>query len=361
MQELLKISKNFSINDEIKEISPITTGLINSTYLVKTLGNTDYILQKKNKSIFPNVPAMMDNIVKVTDHIRKKVVEAGGNPETEVMTVVKAQNGEPYVTDDAGDFWTMSVFIPDTRSYDYAENLELCRKGGEGIGKFQKQLEDFTTPLYPTIEGFHDMKFRFKQWDETLKTGLKDRIAEVGPEIEWIEKRRPVIENFWNLVETGKLPKRVTHNDTKLSNILFDKDDNVLCVIDLDTVMSNTPFADFGDAIRTFANTSTEEEKDLEKVNLDLEKFEAYTEGYLSMAKDMLNETETEYLAFSPQYIIYEQAMRFLMDYINGDTYYKTFYPGQNLVRTRSQMKLMESLEENYDKMKKIVDEKLSK
>lgn len=347
MQDLLKVTEKFSIADEIKDITPITNGLINSTYLVKTAsGHPDYILQKKNTAVFPNVPAMMDNIVKVTDHIRKKVIAAGGNPEREVMTVVFAKDGNPYVKDENGDYWALSVFIPDTISYERASTPELCRKGGEGIGKFQQQLGDFTIPLYPTIEGFHDLKYRFKQWDECLKKGLPDRIKEVGKEIEWIEKRRPQMEEFWKLVETGVLPKRVTHNDTKLSNILFDKEGNVLCVIDLDTVMSNTPLADYGDAIRTFANTRAEDDKNLDEVRLDVEKYEAYTESYLNAVKDMLNDKEKEYLPYGALYIIYEQAMRFLMDYINGDTYYKIAYPEHNLVRTRNQMKLMESLED---------------
>ena len=353
MKNLIDIAKNFEIEGEILAISPINSGLINSTYLLKTQdGSPDYILQKKNPVVFPNIPAMMDNIEKVTLHIKNKVKIEGGNPEREVMTVIPTKGGALYFEDEEKNFWTVSLFIPNTISYEKATNELLARRGGEGIGKFQRQLEDFKEPLYPTIEGFHDMAFRFRQWDDALKNGRKDRLQEVAKEIEWVEKRRPKIEEFWKLVETGVLPKRVTHNDTKLSNILFDKEGNVLCVIDLDTVMNNTPLADFGDAIRSFANTGAEDDKDLDNVNLDLTIYKAYKDGYLQEAGKMLNKKELEYLPFAPQYITYEQVMRFLMDYIQGDTYYKINYPDHNLVRTRAQMKLLESMEENESEMK---------
>lgn len=347
MNKLNDLVDQFDITGKVKEITPINGGWINHTYKVVTEGeNPDYILQSKNSSIFLNVPEMMNNIVKVTEHIRKKVEKEGGNPDREVMNIVLTKDGLPYYKNGEGEYWTMAVFIPDTVSYEVATTPELARKGGEGIGKFQKYLEDLTDPLYPTIEGFHDMAYRFKQWDEALKNGLPERLEEAAKEIEWVESRRKKFEDFWKLVEEGKLPKRVTHNDTKLSNILFDKDGNVLCVIDLDTVMSNTPLADFGDAIRSFANTGAEDDKNLDNVELDMAKYEAYKDGYLSQTSDMLNETEKEYLSFAPQYITYEQVMRFLMDYLQGDTYYKTFYPKHNLVRTRAQMKLVESMEE---------------
>ncbi|MCH5232267.1 MAG: aminoglycoside phosphotransferase family protein [Muribaculaceae bacterium] len=347
MKNLKKLVDKFRINGEVREIKPIDGGLINHTYKVTTDGDApDYILQSKNSSIFLNVPAMMDNIVKVTEHIRKKVEKEGGDPDREVMQIVLTDDGKPYVQDENGEYWTMAVFIPDTVSYEVATTPELARKGGEGIGKFQRYLEDLTEPLYPTIEGFHDLAYRFGQWDDTLKNAIPERKEEAKKEIEWVEARRKKMEDFWKLVEEGKLPKRVTHNDTKLSNILFDKDGNVLCVIDLDTVMSNTPLADFGDAIRSFANTGAEDDQNLDNVDLDVAKYEAYRDGYLSQTADMLNETEKDYLSFAPQYITYEQVMRFLMDYLQGDTYYKTLYPKHNLVRTRAQMKLMESMEE---------------
>ena len=358
--KLQELAKHFSLKGEIDTIAPLGGGFINSTFIIKTKGDSpDYILQKKNKNIFKNVPAMMDNIVKVTEYLRARVEKEGGDPEREVMRVVSTPEGNPYVEDSDGEFWAVCEFIPDTLSYESASNPDLARKGGEGIGKFLMQLADFNTPLYPTIEGFHDLAYRFGQWDNTKEKNLSGRADEVKDEIEWVEKRKPMMKAFWSLVEKGVLPKRVTHNDTKLSNILFDKKGNVQCVIDLDTVMSNTALADYGDAIRSFANSGEEDDRNLENVSLNKDMFRAYTEGYLSRTKDILSEAEKENLFMAPLYITYEQVMRFLMDYIDGDTYYKTSYPGHNLVRTRAQMKLMESMEENIDFMKQIIKDNI--
>lgn len=352
-----KIASHFDIKGVIKEIKPLSGGLINASYIVRTEGDApDYVLQRKNGEIFKDVPGMMENIVNVTEHIRKKIADANGNVDREVMEVVFTKSGKPYQADENGDFWSMSVFIPDTLTLEKADSPQLAFKGGEGIGKFQMQLSDFNKPLHQTIPGFHDLSFRFKQWDEALKNDKGNRKDTVKEEIAWIERRRDEMLSFWKLVEEGKLPKRVTHNDTKLSNILFDKEGNVLCVIDLDTVMSNTVLADYGDAIRSFANTGAEDDPNPDNVGLDLETFKAYTAGFLSQTKDVLTPLELEYLAFGPRYITFEQVLRFLMDYIDGDTYYQTLYPGHNLVRTHAQQKLLESMEENYEEMRNTIN-----
>ena len=341
-----QIAEKFCFDGNIRSVEPLGGGFINSTFLVKTQGDTpDYILQKKNKSIFPNVPSMMDNIVKVTEHIRKKVEKAGGDPDREVMNVVKAVDGRPYAVDEEGEYWAACRFIPDTVSHEIADSPRLAYKGGEGIGKFQMQLSDFSEPLFETIPGFHNLRFRFEQWDKVLRADRAGRVGEVSKEIEEIERRREEMMKFWKLVEDGTLPRRITHNDTKLSNILFDKDDNVLCVIDLDTVMSNTVRADYGDAIRSFANTGAEDDPNLDNVEVNLDIYRAYTEGYLSQTRQFLSPAELEYLPFGPRFITFEQTLRFLMDYLDGDRYYKTAYPGHNLVRARAQQKLLESLE----------------
>lgn len=354
---LKEIADQFNHEGKIVNISALSGGFINTTYLVETDCNSpDYILQKKNKEIFKDVPAMMDNIMKVTEFLRNKIEKSGGDSQREVMKIIFTSKNTPYFVDCNGEFWTMSIYIPDTVSFESASHPELSRKGGEGIGKFLLLLHDFDQDLYPTIKGFHDLGHRFSQWDETLKRDAAKRVKDLTEEINWIEARRERKREFWQLVETGVIPKRVTHNDTKLSNILFNKNEEVQCVIDLDTVMSNTALADFGDAIRSFANTSKEDEKDLSLVGLDKKMFTAYTEGYLSQVANILTDKEIEYLPFAPLYITYEQVMRFLMDYIDGDIYYKTSYPGHNLVRTHSQMKLLESLEMNYDFMKDTVE-----
>lgn len=350
------IASKFKIQRDIESIESLGEGFINDTYVIKTEGDgPDYIIQKKNKAIFPDVPAMMENIRKVTDHIRKRVSDAGGDVMREVMTIVPTLDGDLYFKDEDGDFWAVSVFIPDTIAYDRADNPGLARKGGQGIGKFQAMLSDFKEPLAETIKGFHNIRHRFEQWDSCLAKDAAQRKAGLEKEIEWIESRRSMMLDFWKLVEDGTIPVSVTHNDTKISNILFDKNGEVLCAIDLDTVMRSTALNDFGDAIRSYTNTGAEDDTDLEKVEMSLPMFEAYTDGYLSERAKSLTQPEIDRLAFSALYITYEQVLRFLMDYIDGDTYYKIKTPEHNLQRTHAQYKLLCSMERQYEEMKDIV------
>ncbi len=361
MEKLEKLVGNFNIEGTVESIKPLGEGFINDTYIVRTHGESDdYILQRKNPAIFSDVPAMMDNIDKVTSHIRIKVEAEGGNPRREVMTIVTTKDRSLCCKDESGDYWTMTVFIGDTTAYESVSSPEIAYKGGLGIGKFQAQLADFAESLFPTIKGFHDIRFRLEQWDKTIAADVAGRRKDVAAEIEWIESRRKTMLDFWHLVETGIIPLRVTHNDTKINNILFDKNGDVLCVIDLDTVMSAPALNDFGDAIRSYANTGAEDDRDLNKVSLSLPMFRAFTKGYLSQQGAVLNETEIQYLAFSAIYICYEQVLRFLMDYIAGDVYYKIKYPEHNLVRTRAQYKLLSDMEEHLDEMNGIVKQTLA-
>lgn len=361
-KELLPIAAQFELAAPIASIDSLGDGFINDTFIVRTEGDApDYILQRKNKNIFPDVPAMMENIRKVTDHIRRRVVAAGGDPMREVMTVVPTRDGKLCYQDDKGDFWAVTVFIADTVAYNKADSPELARKGGEGIGKFQAQLADFTEPLAETIKGFHNIRHRFAQWDEALARDAAGRVKGLATEIGWIEARRKEMLDFWHLVEVGTIPTHVTHNDTKINNILFDKNGEVLCAIDLDTVMNSTSLNDFGDAIRSYTNTGDEDDRDLSRVSMSIEMFRAYTDGYLSQRADQLVDAEIDHLAFSARYITYEQVLRFLMDYIDGDTYYKIKYPEHNLVRTHAQYKLLQSMEEQYDRMCDIVRETVAK
>ena len=360
--QLRKIASQFQLEAPIRTIESLGDGFINDTFIIKTEGVAhDYILQRKNKNIFPDIPAMMENIRKVTDHIRKGVIARGGNPMREVMTVVSTIDNQLYYVDTEGDYWAVSIFIDKTIAYNKADSEALARKGGEGIGKFQAQLANFTEPLAETIKGFHNIRYRFEQWDETLKNDAADRKKDLAQEIEWVETRRKEMLDFWTLFEKGIIPKRVTHNDTKINNILFDQTGEVLCAIDLDTVMASTSLNDFGDAIRSYTNTGDEDDKDLSRVSMSLGMFEAYTDGYLSQRAKQLNQTEIDYLAFSARYITFEQVMRFLMDYIDGDHYYKIKYPDHNLVRTRAQYKLLQSMEEQYSKMYQIVKDTVKK
>ncbi len=361
-QALRAIAAEFAIEGEVESIHTLGEGFINDTLIIRTAGAApDYILQRKNKSIFPDVPAMMENIRKVTDHIRRGVVARGGDPLREVMTIVPTRDGKLYFKDSDGEYWTVTVFISDTTAYNRADTPELARKGGEGIGKFQAQLADFTEPLTETIKGFHNIRFRFEQWDAVLAADPVGRKSSVKEEIEWVESRRREMLSFWELVEMGVLPMRVTHNDTKINNVLFDQKGEVLCTIDLDTVMNSTCLNDFGDAIRTYTNTGAEDDTDLRQVSMSIEMFRAYTEGFLSQRARQLVQSEIDYLAFSARYITYEQVLRFLMDYIDGDRYYRTKSADHNLVRTRAQYKLLQSMEEQYDEMCAIVKEVAAK
>ena len=356
--ELQEIASQFALEGAITAIDSLGEGFINDTFIVRTAGDApDYILQRKNKSIFPDVPAMMENIRKVTDHIRRRVAAAGGDPRREAMTVVATRDGKLYHVDAQGEYWAVSVFISDTIAYNKADSPELARKGGEGIGKFQAQLADFTEPLAETIKGFHNIRHRFVQWDEALRRDAAGRVKDLAEEIGWIESRRDEMLSFWSKVEDGTIPTHVTHNDTKINNILFDRQGRVLCVIDLDTVLRSPCFNDFGDAIRTYANHGREDDENFDDVWLDMAMFRGFAEGYLSEARAFLTPAETDALAFSVRYITYEQVLRFLMDYLDGDTYYKIKSPDHNLVRTRAQYALLRSAEERYDAMRAIVAE----
>ena len=349
---LLKIASQFDLEGSVSEIRPLGDGFINDTFVVKTAGDApDYILQRKNHLIFPDVPGMMENIKAVTEHIKSKVHD----PLRETLTVISSKDGKLYVEQD-GNFWAMCLFIPDTISPAKADTPELAYQGGLGTGRFQALLSDFDKPLNETIKGFHNIRWRFHQWDETIAADPAGRVEHLQEEISWIESRRKEMLDFWSLVEDGTIPMHVTHNDTKISNILFNESDgSMLCMIDLDTVMSSTSLNDFGDAIRSYANTGAEDDRNLDNVGMDIAMFKAYAEGYLHEQKASMAQSELDWLAFSARYITFEQVLRFLMDYIDGDKYYKISYPDHNLVRSRAQYKLLLSMEEQYDRMCEII------
>lgn len=358
---LSEVAKHFQFEGTVKDIRPVGEGLINDTFFVETEGNNpNYILQRKNKSIFQNVPAMMENIHKVTSHLKKKIEKAGGDTMREALTVTPTIDGKLYYQDADGEYWAACYHIEDTITHHKADSLKLAQQGGAGIGKFQAMLADMTEPLTDILPGFHNMRYRFKQWDEILAKDPVGRKAEVQKEIEWIESRRDEMLNFWAKAESGELPTRVTHNDTKISNMLFDDKDNVLTVIDLDTVLNSICLNDYGDAIRSYTNTGLEDDENLDNVSVDMDIFEAYTKGYLSEAACFLTPAEIEGVAFSGKYITFEQVLRFLMDYIDGDNYYKVKNEKHNLVRTHAQYKLLQSIEENYDKMCEIVKKQVA-
>ena len=353
--DLSALASRFALRGTVTGVRPLGEGFINDTYKVFVDGGSDpaYILQRKNHVVFPDVPAMMENIVAVTRHIKTKVAD----PSRGTLTVVPARDGRWYVQDDAGNFWAVCTFIPGSVGYDRADTPELARQGGLGLGLFHRQVADFKQPLTEIIKGFHNIRFRFSQWDEALRRDAAGRVASLREEIGWIESRRNRMLDFWAQYERGEIPTRVTHNDTKISNFLFDEQTHgILCAIDLDTLMSSTLLNDTGDALRSYTNSGAEDDPDLAKVSMSMPFFQAYMEGYLSQMKDSLAPVEVRYLAFSGLYITYEQVLRFLMDYIDGDTYYKTRYGDHNLVRTRAQYRLLTSMEEQLPEMNAVVE-----
>jgi len=358
MQKFKELASKFISRDLILSVEPLGEGFINDTFKVTTpSGHVNYILQRKNRHVFRDVPAMMENIRQVTGYLRGRVTEYGGDPAREVLTQLNVIGSEDlYWLDSDEDFWTVCEFIPGSKTFDVADSPALAYEGGRGIGRFHRLLGGFTDKLHETIPGFHNLRMRFSQWDEALEKNAAGRKESAAEEISRIESRRNEIMAFQKMIEDGAFPQRVTHNDTKLSNILFDEENRALCVIDLDTMMSATIFNDFGDAIRSYTNTGAEDDKDLNRVSCSMELFEAYTRGFLKECGAMLTPEELKWLPFAGRFITFEQVLRFLMDYIDGDTYYKTAYPEHNLVRARAQYKLLRSMEEQYARMQDIVD-----
>ena len=349
----------FDIDLYIKEIAPYGNGHINDTFLVKTspAKTPDYILQRKNHKIFKNVPGMMKNIVLTTNHIRNKLVSAGVNEvNRKVMTYLPAKDGQMFVNDDDGNFWTLFLFVADSFSVESIQKPEQAFSAARAFGHFQQQLADLPgEKLIETIPNFHNGISRLKDFQSAILKDIAGRVNDNQLLINKILDRSAEMTLLQRWLDNKTLPLRITHNDTKINNILFDQDNNTLCVIDLDTVMPGSALYDFGDAIRTLGNMAPEDEPDLGKIAFNKEIFEAFAHGYLSEARAFLTITEIDHLVFSCHYMAWEQAMRFLTDFLNGDVYYKTDYPGHNLVRTKAQIRYLEVLEENKEVMETVV------
>lgn len=356
MENLEKIVAQFNIKGTVAEIKPLGNGLINTTYKVNTVESEapDYVLQHINNAIFPDVEMLMNNIIAVTSHIRKKL-EAGNtfDIDRKVLTFIPTKEGK-YFYFDGQKYWRIMVFIPDAITKT-AVNPETSYEVGLTFGNFQAMLSDIPVQLGETIKDFHNMEFRLKQLREAVAEDKVGRVAEVKELLEEIEKRADEMCKGERLHREGKLPKRICHCDTKVDNMMFDKDGNVLCVIDLDTVMPNFVFSDFGDFLRSAANTGTEDDKNLDNVSFNMGIFKSFAKGYLKSAGVFLTPVEIENLPYAAKLFPYMQTVRFLADYINGDTYYKIQYPEHNIVRTRAQWQLFLSAEAHEPEMKSFI------
>lgn len=358
MKQLNEIVAHFHTEGSVAEIAPLGAGLINDTYKVATAeaDAPDYVLQRINHTIFKDVEMLQANITAVTAHIRRKLTESGADDiERKVLTLVTSDRDKTYYYD-GENYWRMMVFIPRAQTFE-AVTPEYSRYAGQAFGSFQAMLSDLPDELGETIPDFHNMEFRLGQLHDALKTDPVRRVQEVRYYIDEIERRAEEMCEAERLHREGKLPKRVCHCDTKVNNMLFDEDGHVLCVIDLDTVMPNFIFSDYGDFLRTGANTGEEDDKDLDRVNFDMEIFKAFTEGYLKGASSFLTDVEIENLPYAAALFPYMQCVRFLTDYINGDTYYKIKYPEHNLVRTRAQFRLLQSVEDCMLQMQAFIDQ----
>ncbi len=356
----MQIMSLFS-RDKVTCIKPIGNGYINATRVV-TLEKPDgtqyrLILQKINNYVFTNVPELMDNICRVTEHL-KNHLEPGEDPVRSVMNVVPSLNGNSFEKFE-GEYYRCYLMIEDTVSYDCIEKNEDFFNCGLAFGDFHRRLGDFPAEtLHESIINFHNTQTRYMDLVKSIEEDRAGRKAEVEKEIEFCLSHKALADEIVTKLARGIIPVRVVHNDAKLNNVLFDTAANKpLCIVDLDTVMPGAACYDFGDAIRFGGTRSKEDETDLDKVFLDLELFKAYAEGYLKEAKSFLTKAEIDTLAVSAMVITYENSLRFLKDYLDGDVYFGIEYPTQNLNRCRTQIKLVSDMETKLDEMKKIVEQ----
>lgn len=357
MQNLKDIVLKFKVEGELADVKPLGEGLINDTFKVYVKGyeNPKYVLQRINNAIFQDVELLQNNIEKVTNHIRKKLIDKNvADVERKVLRFIKTNDDKNYHFD-GEKYWRLMLFIDDSYTYQ-AVTPEYSYTAGLAFGDFQSMLADIEDDLGETIPSFHNIELRLSQLREAVKNNPLGRVEEVRYYIDEIEKRAEAMCLGEQLYREGKLPKRICHCDTKVNNMLFDKEGNVLCVIDLDTVMPSFIFSDFGDFLRSAANTGAEDDKNLDNVDFNMEIFEAFTKGYLEGTKSFLLPIERENLPYAAKLFPYMQTVRFLADYINGDTYYKIQYPEHNLVRTKAQWKLFESAEKKEPEMRRILE-----
>jgi Ser/Thr protein kinase RdoA (MazF antagonist) len=322
-------------------------GHIHETYLVKTKGhNPDYILQKINHNIFRNIPGMMSNIEKITSHLTKKLTGIQcHDPGTGTMTLVLTKTGETHYYHQDGNCWRMFVFIPGTVTYQNLIKPHLASEAGRIISSFQALLADLPDTLIDTIPDFHNINLRISQYEDARLINPEGRASRVQEDIDFVEQRLNLMIDYFRLLQENAIT-RPTHNDTKLNNILFDKNDRAVCVIDLDTVMPGFVHFDYGDALRTMANTAEEDEKDLLKVHFNRDIYTSYTRGYLENASHFLSPNELELLPYAPVYMTFLIGLRFLTDHLNGDKYYRINHPGHNLERAKVQFRLAVEMEE---------------
>ena len=357
MKNLTDVALQFDLTGQIDSIKPLGNGLINDTYKVCTTDGPSYVLQRINHNIFRDVELLQNNIVSVTGHIRRKLMAEGVEDiDRKVLNFIPLKNSSATWYFDGESYWRVSLFIEDAYTYETV-NPEYSYYAGRSFGHFEAMLADIPDTLGETIPDFHNMELRARQLDEAVAADAVGRMAE--EEVQTILKE--ILEHKEEMCKAermhreGLLPKRICHCDTKVNNMMFDASGEVLCVIDLDTVMPSFVFSDFGDFLRTAANKVAEDDPRIGMVEFDMEIFKAFAKGYIESASVFLTPAERENLPYAAALFPYMQAVRFFADYINGDTYYKIKYPEHNLVRTRNQMALFRSVIEHLPQMKEYI------
>ena len=340
----------FDFGGEVTSVVPYGNGHINDTYAVTCSlagGSVRFILQRLNPVVFPDRAGLMRNMIAVTEFLRKAVIRDGGDPERECLRLIPLKDGSPYLTDESGDVWRATQFIENTDAYLVAESPAMFASAGEAFGKFMARLGGFdASSLFAVIPRFHDTPDRYARCLASLERNAAGRMDEAKDEIAFVRERGEGCSVITDALERGEVPVRVTHNDTKLNNVLIDTaTKEAVCVIDLDTVMPGSMLYDFGDAVRVGCSTAKEDERDLSLVDFDLGLFRAFTEGYLAGAGRSVTAAELGLLPDAARLMAFECGMRFLTDFLDGDTYFKTAYPEHNLVRARTQFKLVRTME----------------
>ena len=351
----------FDFGGEVVGAVRFGSGHINDTFCVHTQPGQDpcrrFILQRVSAAAFRHPEQVMANILGITSYLKKEIAAAGGDPQRETISLCTARNGTFFYTDAEGSAWRVYPFIEDTVCFQSAETPELFASSAKAFGRFQRMLKDYPAgTLYETIPHFHDTEDRLNRLKTAVKADAFGRVREVQRELDFVTAREKDCSVVLQAQREGRLPLRVTHNDTKLNNVLMDRETGEgICVIDLDTVMPGLAINDFGDSIRFGANHCAEDERDLSRVNFDLELFEVYTRGFLDGAGGALTEAEMEYLPWGARLMTLECGIRFLTDYLEGDQYFRIQREGQNLDRCRTQFKLVSDMEDCWTGMEETV------
>jgi len=351
INQLRSVFSQFDDSTEVVSSSELASGHINDTYLIATSNNKKFVLQRINHGVFKDVPGLINNKVAISKHIQGKLSHLPKNErERKVLTFITTKDGAPFYFDENGGYWNMMVYITDSITYETVKNKEIAYEGGKLIGDFLNLTNDFdASQLIEVIPKFHDMSSRFSQFEDALKIASQERLMQAKQYIDLVWSLKEEMHILQNLKESGEIKLRVTHNDTKISNVLFDTNKKGLCVIDTDTVMPGIVHYDFGDAIRTICSSAAEDENNLALVNFNIDYYIAYVKGFLKEMSSSLSPIELKYLPLGAKTMIFIMALRFLTDFLNNDIYYKTKYPDHNLDRAKNQFKLIESLTEKLD------------